>query len=273
MIWLLLSLSLLELSAALPVSHCFTRPTDPAPAPSQTPTMATGELVPTHFPARRAAQVALHHLNTHHGSPFRVFGLQQVHTATADDQVVGTVGRKYSLDFSVMDYGSSGSVLRCSADVLFPPTETRTHTPPEVHLRCEDLTQISSSPEELAFYQKHTPPHSAVSAHDLPDSYGNISQDMQPFWHLARVAASFIMLRESSENTEYNLAQVANLTQQETSEKQLMLRYHVLLHDIVSQEIIHWKLLCSWSPEGGVRVLETEWLPKCPHDTGPPTAD
>jgi len=49
--------------------------------------MATGELIPTHFPARRAAQVALHHLNTHHGSPFRVFGLQQVHTATAEDQV------------------------------------------------------------------------------------------------------------------------------------------------------------------------------------------
>lgn len=37
---------------------------------------------------------------------------------------------------------------------------------------------------------------------------------MKPFWHLARVAASFIMLRESSENTEYNMAQVANVSQQ-----------------------------------------------------------
>lgn len=46
------------------------------------------------------------------------------------------------------------------------------------------------------------------------DSYGNMTEDMKPFWHLARVAASFIMLRESSENTEYNMAQVANITQQ-----------------------------------------------------------
>ncbi|XP_067306027.1 latexin isoform X2 [Pseudorasbora parva] len=231
--------------------------------------MATGDLEPTHYPARRAAQVALHYLNIHHGSPFRVFGLQQVHKARAED--VGTGGRKYSLDFSVTDHGSSGSVLQCSADVLFPRTER--HSPPEVQLHCEDLQQFSSSPEEQAFYQKHIHPDSAVSALDIPDSYGNISQDMKPFWHLARVAASVIMLRESSESTEFNMAQVASVSQQETSEKQLRLKYHVLLHDIVSQEIIHWKLLSSWSPDGGVRVLQTEWQPKCPHATKPPTAN
>ncbi|KAK9962813.1 hypothetical protein ABG768_008164 [Culter alburnus] len=267
LLWLLVSL--VRLSPALPVSQePEGNPADRSVTPAAVE-MATGDLVPTHFPARRAAQVALHHLNTRHGSPFRVFGLQQVHKATAED--VGTGGRKYSLDFSVTDYGSSGSVLRCSADVLFPRTEK--HSPPEVQLHCEGLQQISSSPEEEAFYQKHISPDSAVSAHDIPDSYGNISQDMKPFWHLARVAASFIMLRESSENTEYNMAQVANVSQQETSEKQLMLKYHVLLHDFVSQEIIHWKLLSSWSPDGGVRVLETEWQPKCPHATKPPSAN
>ncbi|XP_067222311.1 latexin isoform X1 [Chanodichthys erythropterus] len=267
LLWLLVSL--VRLSPALPVSQePEGNPADRSVTPAAVE-MATGDLVPTHFPARRAAQVALHHLNTRHGSPFRVFGLQQVHKATAED--VGTGGRKYSLDFSVTDYGSSGSVLRCSADVLFPRTEK--HSPPEVQLRCEGLQQISSSPEEEAFYQKHISPDSAVSAHDIPDSCGNISQDMKPFWHLARVAASFIMLRESSENTEYNMAQVANVSQQETSEKQLMLKYHVLLHDFVSQEIIHWKLLSSWSPDGGVRVLETEWQPKCPHATKPPSAN
>lgn len=45
---------------------------------------STGDLEPTHYPARRAAQVALHYLNTNHGSPFRVFGLQQVHKASAE---------------------------------------------------------------------------------------------------------------------------------------------------------------------------------------------
>lgn len=36
---------------------------------------------------------------------------------------------------------------------------------------------------------------------------------MEPFWHLGIVAASFVMLKESTENTLYNVAQVANVTQ------------------------------------------------------------
>lgn len=36
---------------------------------------------------------------------------------------------------------------------------------------------------------------------------------MEPFWHLGIVAASTVMLNESTENTLYNVAQVANVTQ------------------------------------------------------------
>lgn len=36
---------------------------------------------------------------------------------------------------------------------------------------------------------------------------------MKPLWHLGIVASSFIMLNESTENTLYNMAQVANVTQ------------------------------------------------------------
>lgn len=36
---------------------------------------------------------------------------------------------------------------------------------------------------------------------------------MKPFWHLGILASSFIMLNESTENTLYNVAQVANITQ------------------------------------------------------------
>ncbi|XP_073779119.1 latexin isoform X4 [Danio rerio] len=234
--------TLLQLTAALP---CV--PADPARTHNQTELeMATGELVPTHFPARRAAKVAVHYLNTRHGSPFRVFGLQQVHKATAEK-----------------------SVFRCSAVVLF---STAQKTPPDVQLQCEDLQQINTTPQEEAFYHRYSTSDSPVSALDIPDSHGNMSQEMEPFWHLAGVSASFIMLRESSENTEFNMAQVASVTQQETSEKQLMLKYHLLLHDFVSQEILHWQLLSSWSPERGVRVLETQFLPKCPQATGPPSS-
>uniref|UniRef100_A0A671LKE2 Cystatin LXN-type domain-containing protein n=1 Tax=Sinocyclocheilus anshuiensis TaxID=1608454 RepID=A0A671LKE2_9TELE len=162
-----------------------------------------------------------------------------------------------------------GPALRCSADVLFPRTER--HSAPDVKLRCEALQQINrTAQEQEAFYQKHITPDSAVSARDIPDSYGNMSEEMQTFWRLAHVAASFIMLRESSENTEFNMAQVASVTQQESSEEQLMLEFVVLLHDLPSQEIVQWKLLASWSPDRGVRVLQTEWQPRCPHATKPP---
>lgn len=271
-LWLLLSL--VELGPAPPASQgpplACRGAADPAtPQPETQEDMAsTGDLEPTHFPARRAAQVALHHLNTIHGSPFSVFGLQQVHKASAEDVAAG--GRKYNLDFSVTDWASvsAGLALRCSAEVMFPRTQQ--HSGPVVQLHGEALQPINSTAEDHAFYQKYITPDSAVSAQHLPDSYGNMSEDMQPFWRLARVAASFIMLRESSENTEFNMVQVASITQQESSEKQLMLDYVVLLHDLPSQEIVQWKLLVSWSPDRGVRVLQTEWQPRCPHATKPP---
>lgn len=46
--------------------------------------MATGELNPNHYPARRAAQVVQHYLNTRYGSPFRLIGVQTVHSGNAE---------------------------------------------------------------------------------------------------------------------------------------------------------------------------------------------
>lgn len=45
------------------------------------------------------------------------------------------------------------------------------------------------------------------------DSHGHIEPGMEPLWHLGIVASSFIMLNQSTENTLYNMAQVANVTQ------------------------------------------------------------
>lgn len=45
--------------------------------------MATGELNPSHYPAQRAAKVVQHYLNTRYGSPYRLFGLHRVQSASA----------------------------------------------------------------------------------------------------------------------------------------------------------------------------------------------
>ncbi|XP_049889097.1 latexin isoform X1 [Epinephelus moara] len=226
--------------------------------------MATGELNPNHYPARRAAQVVQHYLNTRHGSPYRLFGMHEVHSGNAEDV---DSGRKYQLEISVRER-ISNTTEKCSAEVLFPKGEPQRS--PEVQASCGDLLTNNSKAQEEALYQKYKGSQTPVSAEYLPDSHGHIEPDMEPFWHLCTVASSFVMLNESTENTVYNMAQVANITQLASENDQLKFDCHTLLHEMVSQEIIHWKLLFTWSPPEGVKVLQMEQLPHCHECQKPP---
>nr|XP_020480133.1 latexin [Monopterus albus] len=220
--------------------------------------MATGELNPSHYPARRAAQVIQHHLNTHYGSPYRLFMLHKVHRGYAED--VADSGRKYQLDVSVEEL-LSNTTEKVSAEVFFPRGQNQSS--PQVQASCEELLKISTKEQEEALYQKYKTNQSLLSTQHLPDSHGHMEPDMKPFWHLGIIASSYIMLNESTENTLYNMAQVANVTQLATENDQLKFEYQILLHDVVSQEIIRWKLLFTWTPSEGVKVLQTEKLPRC----------
>ncbi|KAK5868705.1 hypothetical protein PBY51_009697 [Eleginops maclovinus] len=226
--------------------------------------MATGELNPNHYQAQRAAKVVQHYLNTRYGSPYRLLGLHKVHSGNAED--VADSGRKYQLEISVQET-LSNTTEKCSAEVLFPRGEQQSS--PQVQALCEAHLKINTTAQEEALYQRYKMNQSLLSAQYIPDSYGHIDPDMKPFWHLCIVASSFIMLNESSENTLYNMAQVANITQLATENDQLKFDCHILLHDMVSQEIIHWKLLFTWSPQEGVKVLQMEQLPHC-HDCEKP---
>lgn len=218
--------------------------------------MATGELNPNHYPARRAAQVVQHYLNTRYGSPFRLIGVQTVHSGNAED--VADSGRKYQLELSVNDI-ITNNTQTCSAELFFP--KGKGQQPPEVKASCEELLKIDIKAQEEALYQKYKTNQTLMSAQYLPDSHGHIEPDMKPFWHLGILASSFIMLNESTENTLYNVAQVANITQLTTEEDHLEFDCHTLLHEMVSQEIIHWKMLFTWSPAEGVKVLQMKRLP------------
>ncbi|XP_036817946.1 latexin isoform X1 [Oncorhynchus mykiss] len=226
--------------------------------------MMTGVLNPSHYPARRAATVVQHYLNTRYGSPYRWIFLSKVHSGSAED--VAEM-RKYQLELTMQEIISNVSG-QCSAELLFPGGEGQ--SAPQVQASCEGLLQSNTTAQEEAFYQQHRASNNMVSGNDIPDSYGHMEPNMKPFWHLGGVASSFIMLRESNESTLYNMAQVANFTQLETEKDQLRFNYHVLLHEMISQEIIHWKLLVTWSPEQGVQVLQTELQPKCHNCEAPP---
>ncbi|XP_035010452.1 latexin [Hippoglossus stenolepis] len=223
---------------------------------------ATGELNANHYPAQRAVKVVQHYLNTLYGSPYRVIGLNRVHSGYAED--VAYSGRKYNLEISVQDF-ISNKTEKCTAEVLFLRGEQQ--RPPQVQASLKKLPKTNTKVEEEALFKKYKTNQSLLSA-NLPDSYGHIDPDMEPFWHLGTVASSFIMLNESTENTLYNMAQVANITQLKTENDQLKFDYHVLLHEMISQEIVHWQLLFTWSPPEGVKVLQMEkLLPSHHHET------
>ncbi|XP_051813457.1 latexin isoform X1 [Acanthochromis polyacanthus] len=230
--------------------------------------MATGELNPNHYPAQRAAKVVQHYLTTRYGSPYRLFGLQRVHSGNAED--VGDSGRKYQLEIAVHEI-ISNTTQKCSAEVFFPHGQKQES--PQVQASCEELLNISTKAQEEALYQQYKMNQTLISAQNLPDSHGHIEPDTKPLWHLGIVASSFIMLKESNENTLYNMAQVANITQLATENDQLKFDCHTLLHDMVSQEILHWKLLFTWSPAEGVKVLQMEQLPHCHHCEKPPNTN
>ncbi|KAI5626398.1 latexin isoform X4 [Silurus asotus] len=229
--------------------------------------MKSRELNPKFYEATRAGQAVQHYINTIHGSPFRLYVVTQVHKATAED--MGELGMKYILEFSVKDIVAESSEGRCSAEVLYPRGETQQQ--PQVQCSCDGLPRLNTLDKEQAFYQQYSDNSNAVTADYIPDSYGNMEPDMIPFWHLGWLAASFIMLNESNENTRYNMAQVSKLNQLKNAEDQLNFEYEILLHDMVSQEIIRWKLLITWSPEKSVKVVKSELLPRCRCNSNPDT--
>uniref|UniRef100_A0A8C6SZF8 Latexin n=1 Tax=Neogobius melanostomus TaxID=47308 RepID=A0A8C6SZF8_9GOBI len=227
--------------------------------------METGELNPNHYPARRAANVVQHYINSRYGSPFKVFILHEVHSGNSED--VANSGRKYQLEISVQEM-LSNSTHKCTAEVLFPRGERQ--GPPEVQVSCEELEKLNTTKEDEALYQKLKTRTSMLSAQNLPDSHGRIDPEMKPLRHLGIVASSFIMLQESNENTLYNMAQIGNVTQLATKADELKFDYFVLLHDMVSQEILRWNLQISWSPQEGVKILQQEKLPHCHECKVPP---
>ncbi|XP_013885029.1 latexin isoform X2 [Austrofundulus limnaeus] len=222
------------------------------------PAMAKRQLNPNYYEARRAAQVVFIYLNTRYGSPYKLFGLQTVYSATVEE--VGDSGRKYQLKLSVQEIPTDATE-KCSAEVFFQRGGKQ--SPPQVQvLGLKELLKIKTKAKEEALYQKYKAKDPLLSVQYLPDSQGNMDPDMEPFWYLCIAASSFIMLSESTENTLYNMAQVASLTQLPTENNQLKFDSLILLHDIVSQEIPRWKLLFTWSPAEGVKVLQMEQQPR-----------
>ncbi|MBN3295723.1 latexin isoform X2 [Amia ocellicauda] len=230
--------------------------------------MPVVELNPSYYQARRAAKAAEHYLNYHYGSPFKLFSIRDIKSATLEELPEGR--GKYNMTFAVDDAISNKTAGICTAEIVFNRTEEE--KTPEVHCTCDDLLKVNTSEAENSFFHQVMQSTKLVEGEYIPDSFGFIAPEMKPWWQLGILASSFVMLKESNESTLYNMAQILSVKQQKSEENSLLVDYDVLLHDFISQEMIQWHIQASWSPTTGVKVTKCTLQPK-KHSTTPATVD
>ncbi|CAM5164267.1 unnamed protein product [Natator depressus] len=216
------------------------------------------EIPPTHYPATRAAAVAVNYINYQHGSPSKIFMVQKVTKASRED--IPDVGHKYHLKFSIEDLLLKDNAINCTAEILYLLGNQR--TAPQVHFTVEGELGKNTNEADNKFYNRIKSLQEPLVAQNIPDNYGNMSPEMEPISHLARVACGYIIWQNSTENTLYNLVHIRDVRQVKRNDDYLEFDYTVLLHDIVSQEIIPWQMQVLWHPQHGVKVIKNSCQPK-----------
>ncbi|GCC36292.1 hypothetical protein chiPu_0014785 [Chiloscyllium punctatum] len=198
--------------------------------------------------AQQAASVAVHYLNYHHGSPTRVYELHKVKKAYIE--VILNTGHKYHLEFEVKNQeGPSHVTINCAANVLFQKKKNS-----NTALKCNMKDDMKGSFEKdnklyLNLQQKHL-----VVGYSIPDNYGFIHPDMMPIWLLAKVSASYIIWKKSTEVMKYNMVQIQKVNQQIRKDKFLRFIYTILLHELPTQETVTCFMWVKWHPKKSMTV-------------------
>ncbi|XP_060098377.1 latexin isoform X2 [Heteronotia binoei] len=217
------------------------------------------EIPPGHYPATRASGVVGKYINYQHGGPNKLFEVRQVSQASRED--IAGVGHKYRLKFSIAEILSKqDSPVNCTAEILYHHGDQ--HVAPEVHYTVEGEFGKNTEQVDNEFYNRIKNLSELLEAQHIPDSHGNITAEMEPVRNLAGVACGYIIWQNSTEDTWYNMVQIESVKQVKRSDDYLEFSYVVLIHDIVSQEIIPWHMQVLWHPQHGVKVIRNSRQPK-----------
>ncbi|XP_015493135.1 latexin-like isoform X2 [Parus major] len=207
------------------------------------------ELPPSHFPAARAAAVAVGYLRYLRGGPGRRLELREVRRARRQD--IDDVGHKYYLELELEDVLDKDRTVSCTAEVLYH-LGSKTSAP-DVQVTVQgELRSTEEADEE--FYNRIRSLEKELVAENIPDSHGNIPPELEPIHLLAWVASGYVIWQNSTENTMLHLAQVKHVKQVKRSDEDLQFDYVVLLHEMVSQEVLPWEVSVLWHPQRGARV-------------------
>ncbi|KFV62563.1 Latexin, partial [Dryobates pubescens] len=145
------------------------------------------------------------------------------------------------------------STLSCTAEVLYhlgSPSPA-----PAVQVTLEGELRATAGADQL-FYHRVRSLEQELLAEDIPDSQGGVSPEMEPLHLLAWVASGYVIWQNSTESTRLQLAQVKRVKQVRRRDEYLEFDYLVLLHELVSQEIIPWQMRVLWHPQHGVQVTQ-----------------
>lgn len=215
------------------------------------------ELPPTHGPASRAAALATAYISHRHGSPGHGWVLRDVRRARRED--IDGIGHKYHLEFVLEDIFEKDSTVNCTAEVLYHLGNEK--SAPDVQFTIEGELKNTDEADN-AFYNRIQSLKKELEAENIPDSYGNVSPEMQPIRALAWAASGYVIWQNSTENTKYQLAQIKHVKQVKRTDEYLEFDYVILLHENVSQEIIPWQMTVLWHPQHGIEVTQNSCQPK-----------
>ncbi|NXW09580.1 LXN protein, partial [Fregetta grallaria] len=218
---------------------------------------AAMELPPSHYPASRAAALATGYACYRRGSPGRGLALRAVRRARRQD--IDDAGRKYHLELVLEDVLDKDSTVNCTAEVLYHLDNKK--IAPDVQFTIEGELKNTDEADNI-FYNRIKTLEKELVAENIPDSHGNVSPEMEPIHLLAWVASGYVIWQNSKENTKFQLAQIKRVKQVKRSDEYLEFDYLILLHEMVSQEIIPWQMRVLWHPQHGVQVTQDSRQPK-----------
>ncbi|XP_074954699.1 latexin [Phalacrocorax aristotelis] len=215
------------------------------------------ELPPSHHRITRAAALAVSYACYRQGSPGRGLGLRAVRHASGQD--IDGVGRKYHLELVLEDVLDTDSTFNCTAEVLYHLDNK--NIAPDVQFTIEGELKNTDEADNI-FYNRIKSLEKELVAENIPDSHGNVSPEMEPVHLLAWAASGYVIWQNSTENTKFQLAQIKHVKQVKRSDEYLEFDYMILLHEMVSQEIIPWQMTVLWHPQHGVQVTQDSCQPK-----------
>ncbi|NXX50043.1 LXN protein, partial [Tricholaema leucomelas] len=174
-------------------------------------------------------------------------------------QDIADVGHKYHLELVLEDVLAKDSTVNCTAEVLYHLG----HQPsaPEVQVTLQGELRNTAEADNV-FYNRVKSLDQELVAENIPDSQGTVPPALEPLHLLAWVASGYLIWQNSTESTKLQLAQVKRVQQVRRSDEYLEFDYLVLLHEMVSQEIIPWQMRVLWHPQHGVQVTEDRHQPQ-----------